>query len=58
MNCAKCQLIEMRVDKVKDGQIYYVCKNCGREEIVSIQELEEHSKEKLKKQEIKKQEDN
>ena len=35
MNCAKCQLIEMRVDKVKDGQIYYVCKNCGREEIVS-----------------------
>lgn len=50
MNCAKCQLIEMRVDKVKDGQIYYVCKNCGREEIVSIQEL--------KKQEIKKQEDN
>lgn len=41
MNCPKCQLLEMRVDKVKDEQIYYVCKNCGREEIVSIQQLNE-----------------
>lgn len=41
MNCPKCQLLEMRVDKVKDEQVYYVCKNCGREEIVSIQQLNE-----------------
>lgn len=38
----------MRVDKVKDNQIYYVCKNCGREEIVSMQELEKQKEDEEK----------
>lgn len=46
MNCPKCQLIEMRVDKVIDDEIYYVCKNCGEEVVKSVEELEkENSKE-------------
>ena len=40
MNCPKCQLIEMRVDKVIDDDIHYVCKNCGKEVIKSVKELE------------------
>lgn len=32
----------MRVDKVEDERIYYVCKNCGREKIVNIQEIEKN----------------
>lgn len=40
MNCPKCQLIEMRVDKVEDEKIYYKCKSCGKQEIVNISELE------------------
>lgn len=41
MNCPKCQLLEMRVDKVVDNEIHYKCKNCGKEEIKKIEELEE-----------------
>ena len=33
----------MRVDKVKDEQIYYVCKNCGKEEVVNVQQLEKNN---------------
>lgn len=46
MNCPKCQLIEMRVDRVTDNEIHYICKNCGKEVIKSVEELEkENSKE-------------
>lgn len=40
MNCPKCQLLEMRVDKVVDNEIHYICKNCGEKVIKSIEELE------------------
>lgn len=40
MNCPKCELLEMRVDKVLNEEIHYVCKNCGKEEIKKIEELE------------------
>ena len=45
MNCPKCQLIEMRVKKVKEGKIYYECKNCGKQEIVDVEELEKKEEE-------------
>ena len=40
MNCPKCQLIEMRVDKVENGEIHYKCKVCGEEIIKKEEELE------------------
>lgn len=40
MNCPKCQLLEMRVNKVEDEKIYYECKNCGKTEVIEISELE------------------
>lgn len=43
MNCPKCQLLEMRVDKVDDKEIHYVCKNCGKEAIKSVEELEKEN---------------
>lgn len=43
MNCPKCQLIEMRVNKVIDNQIHYVCKNCGKEVTKNIEELEKEN---------------
>ncbi len=43
MNCPKCQLLEMRVDKVIDDVIHYVCKNCGKEVIKSVEELEKEN---------------
>ncbi len=46
MNCPNCQLLEMRVNRVIDNEIQYVCKNCGKEIIKSVEELEiENSKE-------------
>lgn len=41
MNCPKCQLIEMRVDRVEGGIIYYKCKACGEEATQKEEELEE-----------------
>ena len=46
MNCPKCQLLEMRVDKVVDNEIHYKCKNCGKEEIINTEELEKKGDEK------------
>lgn len=40
MNCPKCQLLEMRVDKVINDEIHYICKNCGKEIIKNVEELE------------------
>lgn len=42
MNCPKCQILEMRVDKVKNNQIYYICKKCGKQIIVDIEELKKN----------------
>jgi predicted RNA-binding Zn-ribbon protein involved in translation (DUF1610 family) len=41
MNCPKCQLIEMRVDKVEEEKIYYECKSCGEQKVIDAIELEE-----------------
>ncbi len=41
MNCPKCQLIEMRVNKVEQEKIYYECKSCGEQKIIDAAELEE-----------------
>ena len=41
MNCPKCLLLEMRVDRVEDNKMYYKCKNCGTEEVVELPEDEE-----------------
>ena len=41
MNCPKCQLVEMRVDRVTDDEIHYVCKKCGEEIIKSIEDMPE-----------------
>lgn len=41
MNCPKCQLIEMRVNKVEDEKIYYECKSCGEQKVIDTAELEE-----------------
>lgn len=46
MNCPKCQIIEMRVEKVEDNIIHYKCKNCGKEEIIDAKELEKEKEEK------------
>lgn len=43
MNCPKCQLLEMRVDKVLDNEIHYICKSCGEKVIKSIEELEKEN---------------
>ncbi len=40
MNCPKCQLLEMRVDKVIDNEIHYICKNCEEKVIKNIEKLE------------------
>lgn len=40
MNCPKCQIIEMRVDRVEDNVIHYRCKKCGNEETITQEELE------------------
>lgn len=40
MNCPICKLVDMRVDRVKDGTMYLVCKKCGRQETREISELE------------------
>lgn len=44
MNCPKCKIIEMRVEKVEDDIIHYKCKNCGEEEKIDIKELEKNEK--------------
>lgn len=44
MNCSKCQLLEMRVEKVVDNEIHYKCKNCGKEETVNVEDLEKKNK--------------
>ena len=41
MNCPKCQLIEMRVNKVEEEKIYYECKSCGEQQVIDAAELEE-----------------
>ncbi len=41
MECPNCKLVEMRVDKVQEDKIHYVCKKCGKEVIKDIKELEE-----------------
>lgn len=41
MNCPKCQLIEMRVNKVEEEKIYYECKSCGEQKVIDATELEE-----------------
>ena len=41
MNCPKCELIEMRVNKVENDKMYYQCKNCGEERVVDIKEIEQ-----------------
>lgn len=43
MNCPKCKLIEMRVEKVIDNEIHYKCKQCGEETVKKIEELERES---------------
>lgn len=40
MQCSECEL-EMRVDKVEEGVIYYECKKCGKQFTKTIKELEE-----------------
>ena len=40
MNCPKCKLVEMRVDRVEDNVIHYKCKKCGKEETKLVEELE------------------
>ena len=45
MNCPKCQLVEMRVDRVENDVIHYVCKKCGEyieQKIEEIEEIEEN----------------
>lgn len=44
MNCPECQLLEMRVEKVVEEEIHYKCKNCGKEIIKNIEELEKKNK--------------
>lgn len=41
MNCPKCKLLEMRVERVENDTIYYKCKKCGKEEILKINDLKE-----------------
>lgn len=41
MNCPECELLEMRVEKVENNEMYYKCKRCGKEIIVPIPEDEE-----------------
>ena len=43
MNCPKCQLLEMRVEKVENNEIHYKCKQCGEEIIKKIEDLEKES---------------
>ena len=40
MECPECKLVEMRVDKVEDDLIYFVCKKCGKEITKTIEEVE------------------
>ena len=40
MMCPKCTMVEMRVDKVQDNQMYFVCKKCGETKVVNIEDLE------------------
>ena len=40
MECPECKMVEMRVEKVEDGFIHYVCRKCGEEVIKSIEEVE------------------
>lgn len=47
MNCPKCQLIEMRVNKVEEEKIYYECKSCGEQQVVDIKELEQEEGETI-----------
>lgn len=44
MNCPKCQLLEMRVDRVTNNEIHYKCKKCGKEEVKTIEEIEKKNK--------------
>lgn len=41
MNCPRCQLIEMRVNKVEEEKIYYECKSCGEQKTIDITDLKE-----------------
>ena len=37
--CPECEMVEMRVDKVKEGKIYFVCRKCGLEKVIEEKEL-------------------
>ena len=39
MQCPKCNLVEMRVDKSDETNLYFICKKCGTTKEVSIEEL-------------------
>ena len=42
MECPKCKIVEMYVDKVIDGVFYFKCPKCGETEQVK-EELEKQS---------------
>lgn len=40
MICQKCKMTEMRVEKVEDNIVYYLCLKCGSESTKRISEIE------------------
>lgn len=40
MECPQCKIIDMRVEKVENNVIHYVCKKCGETLDKTIEELE------------------
>lgn len=43
MECPECKIVEMRVDRVEDEVMHFVCKKCGKEIEKKIQEVEEEN---------------
>lgn len=39
MNCPKCEILEMRVEKVESENIHYKCKKCGEEKVINVNQL-------------------
>ena len=43
MLCNKCKIIEMKMDKVEDGEMHFKCKRCGNEIKKTIKEVEQQA---------------
>lgn len=39
--CPKCEIVEMRVEKREENQLYLKCKKCGEETTINIEDLEQ-----------------